>query len=341
MKNRSNYLPLTVRIRDQCPTRFIRICLVVFFVSLVLILALWSQCRDDTTVTLSPETDPDYHRLINITFNFKLLPKVCDNLQSKFIVAVHTAPKNFERRKALRETWGSWDNRTKLLFVIGDIEDEGLKKKIQEEDDLHQDFLQGDFKDTYENLTYKHVMVLKYMVYHCPNAEYLLKVDDDAFVNMPNFVDFIDQYHEKYSNSTDILCNCLLSANVMRKGKWAVSRQYYPNKTYPPYCLGYSIIYPGQTAKLLYQAAQTHPYYWIDDVHVTGIVAHSIDIRHKSTSPLVISGSNYDAIIKKKYNGELVPFIFGFIEISPANMRTLWDYVLKHVPKTSIVDYIS
>lgn len=120
----------------------------------------------------------------------------------------------------MRETWGSWYNNTKVLFAIGYTQDQELSRRLTLEDDDHHDFLQGDFLDAYENLTYKHVMVLKYIVYHCPNVQYVLRVDDDALVNMPNFVDFIAQYEQKYSNSTNIICNCMRGAPVLRAGRW-------------------------------------------------------------------------------------------------------------------------
>jgi hypothetical protein len=34
-------------------------------------------------------------------------------------------------------------------------------------------------------MTYKHIMALKWVVYFCPGVRYVLKTDDDTFVNTP------------------------------------------------------------------------------------------------------------------------------------------------------------
>ena len=56
---------------------------------------------------------------------------------------------------------------------------------LDSENDRHHDLLQGSFKDTYRNLTYKHVMILKWALYYCPGVRYVLKSDDHILVNTP------------------------------------------------------------------------------------------------------------------------------------------------------------
>ena len=40
------------------------------------------------------------------------------------------------------------------------------------------------FQDTYHNLTLKTIMGLKWMSIFCPQAQYVLKTDDDIYVNV-------------------------------------------------------------------------------------------------------------------------------------------------------------
>jgi hypothetical protein len=56
---------------------------------------------------------------------------------------------------------------------------------LEDESNLYQDMVIGPFLDSYRNLTYKHVMALKWVHYHCPEARYVLKSDDDVFVHTP------------------------------------------------------------------------------------------------------------------------------------------------------------
>ena len=60
-----------------------------------------------------------------------------------------------------------------------------LQVSLESENDRYHDLLQGSFKDTYRNLTYKHITVLKWVLYYCPGVRYVLKSDDDVFVNTP------------------------------------------------------------------------------------------------------------------------------------------------------------
>lgn len=49
-----------------------------------------------------------------------------------------------------------------------------------------------DFWDTKTNATLKSVMMLKWTLKNCDSAAWLMKTDDDVFVNLANLVKFID-----------------------------------------------------------------------------------------------------------------------------------------------------
>ena len=51
---------------------------------------------------------------------------------------------------------------------------------------------QGNFLDTYKNLTYKHMMGYKWLHRHCPNQpKYVVKADDDVFVEIFHLYHFV------------------------------------------------------------------------------------------------------------------------------------------------------
>lgn len=60
-----------------------------------------------------------------------------------------------------------------------------LQESLESENDQYHDIVQGSFRDAYRNMTYKHVMSLKWALYFCPRVRYVLKTDDDIFVNTP------------------------------------------------------------------------------------------------------------------------------------------------------------
>ncbi|NXY27238.1 B3GT4 galactosyltransferase, partial [Atrichornis clamosus] len=61
----------------------------------------------------------------------------------------------------------------------------GAQRALLREWRRHRDVLQGDFGDTYGNLTRKTLLLLRWAAACCGGVPYLLKADDDVFVNVP------------------------------------------------------------------------------------------------------------------------------------------------------------
>lgn len=54
------------------------------------------------------------------------------------------------------------------------------------------DIIQEHFIDSYNNLTLKSIQMLKITSCYCSNStKYLLKIDDDMFVNVPRLVNWL------------------------------------------------------------------------------------------------------------------------------------------------------
>ncbi|NWI16272.1 B3GT2 galactosyltransferase, partial [Crypturellus soui] len=58
-----------------------------------------------------------------------------------------------------------------------------LQRLLREESARYGDLLQQDFLDTYNNLTLKTLMGLEWVAKYCPGAAYVLKADQDVFLN--------------------------------------------------------------------------------------------------------------------------------------------------------------
>lgn len=48
------------------------------------------------------------------------------------------------------------------------------------------DVIVENFIDMYYNLTLKSIMLLKWVKFNCPTARYIMKVDDDVYLNVEN-----------------------------------------------------------------------------------------------------------------------------------------------------------
>ncbi len=121
-----------------------------------------------------------------------------------YLIYIHSAPSNVERRQAIRNTWAQEgtlsDSEVRLVFVLGlPSGDATTVAKIQsdviEESKQHGDIIQMEFIDSYKNLTFKATSILKWIVTFCPHADYIIKADDDVFINIYLFTQSLaDRY---------------------------------------------------------------------------------------------------------------------------------------------------
>ncbi|CAG9841011.1 unnamed protein product [Diabrotica balteata] len=279
----------------------------------------------------------DYNRLFNISFEFSILNQVChENVPLLVLILVHSAPLNFRKRQTIRTTWGQVGENKKLLFLIADPGSTRKQKKIEVENAQFGDIIQGNFKDSYKNLTYKHIMALKYFVYHCPHAKFLLKTDDDVFINWPSMENFLTFGVYPYSDRQTIYCVTRTHSPVERNySKWVVSFNEYPEEVYPPYCLGYILIYTPEVVVALYnEAQQSNSFLWVDDVFVTGILFKKLGYIHTDIEFLELSYEDLYAIIGQSTDITIKPFLFKLL--SGIGMKIVWEYISKHAPPRNI-----
>ncbi|NXO00604.1 B3GT4 galactosyltransferase, partial [Rhinopomastus cyanomelas] len=53
------------------------------------------------------------------------------------------------------------------------------------------DLLQGPFADSYPTLVHKTLFLLRWAAARCPGASFVLKADDDVFVNLPALTGYL------------------------------------------------------------------------------------------------------------------------------------------------------
>lgn len=293
-----------------------------------------------------PKLPPDdYNRLIDKNdFEFLIMnscDKTADTKRSLLLlVPIHTSPTNIAKRNMIRETWGQKRDNMTIIFLIGSVRNETVMESIRKENEMYGDIVQGNFIDDYRNMTYKHVMAFKYAIYHCPQAKYILKTDDDIFVNTPRMMDFI-----KYDLSADgvsnlLFCTPYINARAMRsfRSKWRISYQEYPEKYYPRYCAGWALLYSPDLVYGLYEKAQKHKYLWIDDVLITGILMKELHLEHTEFDFLTLTKDVQDKFISGDNKTSLTnSFLYGTPDIEQIGIKILWSYVDKYSQNRSVL----
>lgn len=112
------------------------------------------------------------------------------------LILVCSATEHLNQRNAIRASWGgvraARGLRVQTLFLLGEphgtYSDQGSQKQLERESAAKGDILQAAFQDSYRNLTLKTLSGLNWADKYCPIARYVLKTDDDVFVNVPELV---------------------------------------------------------------------------------------------------------------------------------------------------------
>ncbi|GFO33133.1 beta-1,3-galactosyltransferase 1-like [Plakobranchus ocellatus] len=148
----------------------------------------------------------------------------------------------------------------------------GGRPSSQPEENIESDsgdILQFDMFDSYANLTRKVLLALDWITSACKGVQYIVKVDQDIFVNVPLLLTFLKYYGE---NNT-IYGHFYNWGKVQRKGMWAVSEEAYPLRGFPAYASGTSYVISESSARILTKLSSYFPYIPIEDAFITGILA--------------------------------------------------------------------
>ncbi|XP_023214760.1 beta-1,3-galactosyltransferase 5-like [Centruroides sculpturatus] len=279
----------------------------------------------------------DFSTLVDLSnFKFLINNQRCKNVRDLFMVIfVHSAPGNFRKRDVIRETWGSEKNLAtdslRLVFLIGSVGNRSLLNAISQENTIYSDIVQGNFVDSYRNLTYKHVMGLKWITYFCPAARYILKTDDDIFVDIFQLTDYLKNTFSPTPPRKFLMCLIIKNTFVRRsqRSKWRVSFKEYREGYYPTYCAGWAIIMSSEVARQLYYQSSLVPYFWIDDVHVSGTLAKRLGLTHTDFSNKIYAGEE-DLLKWLESDGLSRPYMFGQPICNITIVYQLWNKTLQY-----------
>jgi hypothetical protein len=212
-------------------------------------------------------------------------PNLCrvspDNQPVDWLIYFHSKPDNVEKRQLLRSSWASHDlfnvSIVRRVFMVGlplnTPEEHRVYTALKDEHARHRDLVVGNFFDSYNNLTLKSIMALKWISTYCANAKQAVKADDDVFVNIVELTSLISSQPEQ----TSMIACQIFYGPILRDPytcmKWCAGDTDFPgDPVYPLYCSGAAYVISGDIIKNLYQAALRTRFFYIDDVYTTGLL---------------------------------------------------------------------
>ncbi|KAJ1146667.1 hypothetical protein NDU88_012931 [Pleurodeles waltl] len=236
---------------------------------------------------------------------------------------VITAPSNVVNRRAIRKTWstikGVGGHRILTLFALGMPTSPTVQAEIEAESAQHSDIIQGLFTDTYRNLTLKTVMIMQWTATFCPHVHFVLKVDDDVYVNPGGLVGYLQSLGEKPEDLYIGRIHWRVSPMRDSSSKYYVSEVTYPGQYFPQYCSGTAYLLSGDVALKFYVASLEIPFIPMEDVYV-GICTQKLGIAPVHLSK--ISGALHYIEDACCYQ-----IIFSSHQVKPSEMEKVWQLI--------------
>ncbi|XP_066299687.1 beta-1,3-galactosyltransferase 1-like [Branchiostoma lanceolatum] len=200
-------------------------------------------------------------------------PDKCGDGDVLLLILVTTTVQGTIQRETIRRTWGNESNIPgvviKLVFAIGQTDDWAAQAALVEENSKFKDIIQEDFVDSYHNLTLKTVMCLKWAFQYCPKARFIMKADDDTFVNIFSITRHLiglHKYHAKrYVTGWVYVDTKPIRDPTSQWNKWYVKYEDYPRDSYPKYPCGFAYIISNDITQLLYETSLTIKYLFLED----------------------------------------------------------------------------
>lgn len=258
------------------------------------------QMLKNANITLYPQlkssrTDKRYYNDNRPSpYNCTLLineETLCSQHKKVFLlVAIRTIYSHIDRRKILRESFHLKPNLgvndeivVKHVFLFGNSGNPSLEKQIRKESKEYNDILQADYIESYSNLTYKSIMAWKWSIDYCPNAEYVIVMNDELLFDMGKVLLFlINDLIRGHVDDHFAICYPIGNGAVihfrMKQFQVLDPTIIYQGKFTPTYCHGYAYAAHITVVNKLYQLSQRNKFFMPDDMWI-GVMSEKLRLK--------------------------------------------------------------
>lgn len=253
---------------------------------------------------------------------------------------------NVETRSAMRRAFPPkklQDFKIKRVFLLGLAPRDKYTSQnaVVDESARFGDVLQGNFVESYRNLTYKHVMGHKWVSERCGGAKYVIKMDDDIAVNLYKMREVLVDL--KWEGGQAMAGYVLKNMKPIRepRNKWFVKEEEFGESAYPVFLSGWFYVTTPKISRKVFSLSHVIPYFWIDDVYVTGLIAEKLKIARVNLNDLFTVHPEFlrccmSDVIKSGVDCELVVGPNGgdnnlYYEFNKVMRRCFYDVCKKRV----------
>ena len=200
------------------------------------------------------------------------------------LIIVSSSPNkriNAERRNMIRKTWANSngahlpnDATFKIVFMMGKGVTSEMNLVIKEEEQKYGDLLIGDYEDSYRNISTKLLMAFYWATKI--KCNYVLKTDDDVYVDIAKLVTWLQGQGEKESLYGGVTYDTVV---VRKKShKHYVSPSDLALDRYPVFCKGFMYVLSWKLIPKMVHLSRQIGRIGPDDAYV-GILAHQLGVK--------------------------------------------------------------
>jgi len=271
-------------------------------------------------------------------------PILCNELVTSglsWVIGIHSTPEQSDRRRLLRETWANISllrqNVFRTFFVMGRAGDV-YQKNVQAEFEQYRDIVQGDFVDVSRNATLKGLLALHYVAHYCTVAKYFIKANDDTFLNIFSTMQL---FEESAMHQHTVICALWKDSTmpILRAPQecmpWCVAADELPGRThFPQYCAGLAFALSRELVSALYSASLSAPYFWIDDVYITGLLIPEVSKKLHGIHyiDLISNFTLMEGDIEAEYQDSRKSLHYTFAKVRNADIyRNVWKALINRL----------
>ena len=190
------------------------------------------------------------------------------------------------------------------MFLVGQSNSSRLNNLLKQEARVYKDIVIGEFQDTYRNLSLKTLLGLRWSMRHC-QSKYILKTDEDCFVNVLSLVQWLQEYHVTKGSKALYAGNIQREMEVVRdkRHRYYVSTMDFRKAMYPPYASGGGYVFSASLLPDLLAASQKVPVIPVEDA-CFGLYMQKIGV-------------------KPVHNTRILPFVFCDSKTTSLNERPI------------------
>ncbi|KAL1812479.1 hypothetical protein ACET3Z_022544 [Daucus carota] len=237
----------------------------------------------------------------------------------EMFIGILSAGNHFAERMAVRKSWMQHEfvqsSKVVARFFVALTGTKEVNFDIRKEAEFYGDIVIVPYMDKYDLVVLKTLAICEFGV-HRTAAKYIMKCDDDTFVRLDAV---IQEANNVAANKSLYVGNINYNHKPLRKGKWSVTYEEWPEEDYPPYADGPGYIISSDIAQFIVSEFENHKLrlFKMEDVSMGMWVE-----KFNSSKPV-----EYIHSLKFCQFGCITGYYTAHYQ-SPTQMMCLWDKLL-------------